>query len=69
MLNFNFLANVPLVWAKIIILALFAIIFILVWIIPNEYIYKGAPDRKWYRNLKLWATLIVILYVYLYIRF
>ncbi len=69
MLNFNFLTNVSVVWAKVIVLVLFAVIFILVWLLPNEYIFKGAPDRKWYRNLKLWATLIVIFYAYLYIRF
>jgi len=69
MLNFNFLMNVSAVWAKVIVLVLFAVIFILVWILPNDYIFKGAPDRKWYRNLKLWATFIIILYGYLYIRF
>jgi len=61
--------NVSSVWAKVIVLALFVVIFILVWILPNDYIFKGAPDRKWYRNLKLWATAIIILYGYLYIRF
>jgi len=69
MLNFNFLMNVSSIWAKVIVLALFAVIFVLIWLLPNDYIFKGAPDRKWYRNLKLWATLIVILYGYLYIRF
>ncbi|GBD94341.1 hypothetical protein BMS3Abin05_01947 [bacterium BMS3Abin05] len=69
MLNFNFLANVPLIWAKVIVLILFAVIFILVWLLPMDYIYKGAPDRKLIRNLKLWATLLVILYGFLYVHF
>ena len=69
MLNFNFLANVPLIWAKVIVLILFAVIFILVWLLPMDYIYKGATDRKLIRNLKLWAALLVILYGFLYVHF
>ncbi len=69
MLNFNFLMNVPIIWARLAILALFIGILIFVWLLPNRYIFQGSSNRKWYRNLKLWATLQVAIYFYVYMHF
>ena len=54
-LNFEWLAGVSLGTAKNVFLVLFVLIGILVLLIPNDYIFKGAKKRKWWFNLKLWA--------------
>ena len=54
-LNFEWLAGVPIGAAKNVFLILFILIGILVLFIPNDYIYKGVEKRRWWLNLKLWA--------------
>ncbi len=54
-LNFEWLAGVSIGAAKNVFLVLFALIGILVLLIPNDYIFQGVEKRKWWLNLKLWA--------------
>ena len=54
-LNFEWLAGVSMGAAKNVFLVLFVLIGILVLLIPNDYVFKGAKKRKWWLNLKLWA--------------
>ena len=54
-LNFEWLSGLPIGAAKNVFLILFVSIGILVLLIPNDYIFKGATKRKWWLNLKLWA--------------
>jgi hypothetical protein len=54
-LNFDWLAGLPVGAAKNVFLGLFVLIGILVLLIPNDYIFKGVTKRKWWLNLKLWA--------------
>ena len=69
MLNFNFLMHVSIFWARFAIVVLFLGILVFVWSLPNRYIFQGSTNRKWYRNLKLWATLQIAIYFYLYLHF
>ncbi|MDZ7373655.1 MAG: hypothetical protein ONB23_06760 [candidate division KSB1 bacterium] len=66
MLNFDWSAAVPLGWVKIIVMALFALVVVWVWSLPSSYLYRGAPDRRAWRNLKLWATFVVAFQAFLY---
>ncbi len=69
MLNFDWLANVSQESAKIIFLALFVLIGVLVLFIPNDYIFKGVEksERHWWMNLKLWAlTVLAVLFLTYY---
>jgi hypothetical protein len=59
-LNFEWLAGIPIGTAKSIFLVLFALIGIVVLFIPNDYIYEGLPKRRWWLNLKLWAIVDLI---------
>jgi len=56
-LNFEWLTNVAITPARGLFLGLFIVIGILVLLIPNDYIYEGVEERKWWHNLKLWAWL------------
>ena len=66
MLNFDWLSGLSMTEAKAIFLVLFALIGVLVLLIPKEYIYQGLKTHRWYHNLKLWAIglLAFIFYVY-----
>lgn len=68
MLNFDWLVGVPLSWARDLILIIYVVILIAVWLLKRDYIFQGAPNQKWWRNLKLWATLAIAsqLFVYAY---
>ncbi len=55
-LNFDWLTWLSMDAAKTIFLVLFVLIGILVWLLPNDYIYEGVEHPRWWHNLKLWAT-------------
>jgi len=66
MLNFNWLIGVPVAAAKWVFYILFVVIGVLVLFVPNESIYEGIENPRWYHNIKIWAIgdLIFILAVY-----
>ncbi len=66
MLNFDWLADVPVEYAKWIFLILFMLIGVLVLLIPKDFIYEGLEKIRWYHNLKIWAIglLVFISFVY-----
>ena len=67
-LNFEWLAGVPIGAAKYVFLVLFALIGILVLFIPNDRIYKGVEKPRWYLNLKLWALAdLIFIFVTYYV--
>jgi hypothetical protein len=55
MLNFDWLTGIPMGVAKGVFLVLFAVIGLLVLMIPSDYIYEGLQNPRWWHNLKLWA--------------
>lgn len=63
------LGNIPLVWAKYIATIFFVLMIVWSLFLPKEYILKGAPDRKGWRDLRIWAVIILIVQIILYIRF
>lgn len=69
MLNFNWANNVSEVWARVLIIATFYIPFIFALTMKNEYIMKGAGDKKRWRNLKLWVFILVIIQTLIYAYF
>lgn len=69
MLNFNWLAGVPLVWAKALIICCFIIPAAFALALKKDYIYAGAEDRAWWRNLKIWIVLITVTQIAIYLYF
>ena len=68
MLNFDWLAALPLSAAKGIILLLFGSSAFLVYRLDFGYIHAGLENPRWYHNLKIWSvgllSLIAITYLY-----
>lgn len=68
MLNFNWLADIPIDSAKWIFLILFILIGVMVLLIPNKFIYEGIEKIRWFHNLKIWAIgLLGFIFVVYYI--
>ena len=65
----NWLGSLPMSVAMACTLGLYAIAVIWVWGLRKEFVFRGAPDMKKWRNLRIWATLVVIPYVAVYILF
>ena len=61
MLNFDWLAGLSPEATRWVFLGLFIAIGLLVWRVPNDYVYAGVTDRRWWYNLKIWATFVLAL--------
>jgi hypothetical protein len=56
MLNFEWLAGVPIAAARWIFLGLFILIGGLVWRVPADYVFAGVKQRRWWLDLRWWGT-------------
>ncbi|TFH00233.1 MAG: hypothetical protein E4H13_07995 [Calditrichales bacterium] len=69
MLNFDWLSGVSMGEAKAVFLILFALIGVLVLLVPADYAWEGVKVRKWYMNLKIWALGLLVFIAYVYYIF
>jgi len=61
------LGSLPMSVAMACVLGLYAIAIVWVWTLPREFVFRGAPNEKPWRDLRIWATLVVIPYVVVYL--
>ena len=52
--------------AMICCLGLFGLALCWVWTLKKDFILKGAPDNAWWRDLRIWATLVLVPYITVY---
>ncbi len=69
MLNFNWLAEVPMTWARFIVLLAFVAPLVFALTLKRDYILQGASDRRAWRNLKWWAFFLVAVQIAIYLYF
>lgn len=63
---FDFIHLMPLWTAKAGAVILFLIVFISAWMLPKNFILQGAPDKKKWRDLRVWATTLILLQFIIY---
>lgn len=65
----SFLGHIPLVYAKV--LTGFLYLLLVFWVMrrPRGFIMQGAPSRKRWRDLRLWALLLIAFQIALYMVF
>jgi len=66
---YEWLASLPLFWAKIISVAGFVGMIIWAWFRPRNFIFQGAPDGRTWRDLRIWASLLMVIQILLYLSF
>ncbi len=55
--------------AKAVFLGLFLALAIVVMALPRSVVYRGASSRARWRDLRLWALLLIAVHAYVYWRF
>jgi hypothetical protein len=58
-LNFDWLAWVPMNAARGVFLALFVLIGLLVSRVPASVVYEGVENPRWWHDLRLWAWFVL----------
>ena len=61
--------DLPVVWANYISIVGFLFLGILVWAIPKRLIYTDASDQAKWRDIRVWATVLIGFQVTLYLVF
>lgn len=61
-----FLNSLPMWAAQASAIGLFVFAGIFAWCMPRRFIYLGAPDQALWRDLRIWATLVLVPYVLIY---
>ncbi len=65
----EFIHTLPLWTAKIGAVILFLIVLVATWFIPRSFIFQGAPDNRPWRDLRIWATILIIIQFIIYAIF
>ena len=63
------MSELPVVWANYFSIAGFLFLAVVVWAIPRELIYKDAVDQSRWRDIRLWASVLITIQVPLYLIF
>jgi hypothetical protein len=63
------LTTLPLEWANYISIIGFLCLFVIVWLIPKQTVYEDAPNQSRWRDIRLWATLLIAIQLFLYAVF
>jgi len=61
------LAGLPMSVAQGCALTLFLAAIVWVWFLKRDFVFRGAPKQSLSRDLRVWATLVVIPYIAIYL--
>lgn len=61
------LESLPMWVAQAAALSLFVVTGVWVWTLSRDFVYLGAADRAAWRDLRIWATLLLIPYIAVYV--
>ncbi|HSG88822.1 MAG TPA: hypothetical protein VLA56_06395 [Pseudomonadales bacterium] len=62
-----FLESLPLAWAMPAAFVAFTVLVGVIWCIPRDVVMADAPTASRWRDLRLWATLLVVLQLAIYL--
>jgi hypothetical protein len=65
----SFFEQIPIFWAKVIITLLYLLLALWVWRRSKSYVLEGAPTKRNWRDLRLWALLLIGIQMALYLIF
>jgi hypothetical protein len=60
------LGAVPLAAARWVTVGYFLFVAAASLLLPREFVFRGAPDQRWYRDLRWWALAATLPYVLIY---
>jgi len=65
----QWLNGLDLVWGKIIAVILYIVIMVWVWTLPKNYIMIGSPTNRTWRDLRIWASILMLIMILVYLKF
>jgi hypothetical protein len=65
----EWLAGISLFWGKVFAVVFFVGMIVWTWFRPRKYIYEDSPDKNRWRDLRIWATVLLGIQVVFYIVF
>jgi len=66
-MSFDWLAGASVAWGVGITVAIYLLLLIWTLTRPRRMVYRGAPDDKRWRDLRLWVVPLVLVQVLLYL--
>ena len=60
------MTSIPLSWARYFVLALLLLPLVALVMQKRSFVFRGAPDEKPWRDLRLWAVVVMLPYLLLY---
>jgi hypothetical protein len=63
----QFLSSLPMWSAELCAICLFGLGIVFAWSLPKRFVYLGAPDQARWRDLRIWATAVLIPYMLIYL--
>jgi hypothetical protein len=63
----EWLGRLPMSVAMVCAVGLYVVALVWVWGLRREFVFRGAPDDQWWRDLRIWATAVVIPYIAIYL--
>ena len=65
----EFFQSLDVVWANYLSMLGFVFLLVIVWLIPRRLIYAGAHDQARWRDIRIWATVLIGIQLTLYAVF
>ncbi|BBM87280.1 hypothetical protein [Candidatus Uabimicrobium amorphum] len=65
-LDFQWAHALSLSTAKLLFMLFFLFIIVFAWSFKRDYVYKGAPDQKLWRDLRIWVIVVMSIPMGLY---
>jgi hypothetical protein len=63
----QWLGSLPMSVAMACAIGLFVVAGAWVWTLRREFIFRGAPDQKWWRDLRIWSMVVLLPYIGVYL--
>lgn len=57
--------SLPVAWAQGLTMVMFLGLLLVCWVIPRTHVLADAPPERW-RDLRIWATVLIVLQLGLY---
>jgi len=63
----HWLSSLPMSVAMACAVSLFVLAGIWVWTLRADFIFRGAPDRRRWRDLRIWSMVVLLPYIAIYL--
>ncbi len=63
----DWLGSLPMSIAMACAIGLFVVAGLWVWTLKTDFIFRGAPDRNRWRDLRLWSMAVLLPYITIYL--